>query len=312
MNEQESADRFSQDVDEILRGQRPPAHDDSKSAEYHRSVDLAHLLAAADFSREGRIREALRSRLLGGIDAGELRLLRRQQRKEILMRTIRNYVWKPLPAVTLAAMVLGAVLFPLVWPGALPAAAQNIDRFVREVVVGEHTTVRQVTPAERAAQAKGTVPELPENMWYVQTPIGGFGGDVLEGEDPTVRYYHTFELAQQRLPDVDLREPTDLPPGYLLRGALVTPPDGVILTYSHFRGQGSDIVLVEKAVDEQRRVSVGSGAPVKEVIVNGRRGAWTDGQYRRSLHWEAQGISYTVGGIGMSLDEAIRIAESLE
>ncbi len=36
---------------------------------------------------------------------------------------------------------------------------------------------------------------------------------------------------------------------------------------------------------------------------------WVEGT---SLMWEADGISYTLGGASLSLDEAIRIAESLK
>jgi hypothetical protein len=48
---------------------------------------------------------------------------------------------------------------------------------------------------------------------------------------------------------------------------------------------------------------------LEEVDLDGRKAAWADG---RLLMWEADGISYLVGGSKLSLDEAIHIAKSLK
>jgi hypothetical protein len=48
---------------------------------------------------------------------------------------------------------------------------------------------------------------------------------------------------------------------------------------------------------------------LEEVDLDGRKAAWADG---RLLMWEADGISYLVGGPRLSLDEAIRIARLLK
>ena len=48
---------------------------------------------------------------------------------------------------------------------------------------------------------------------------------------------------------------------------------------------------------------------MEEVDLDGRTAVWIDSH---SLTWEVDDISYTVGGLDLSLDEAIRIAESLE
>jgi hypothetical protein len=45
-----------------------------------------------------------------------------------------------------------------------------------------------------------------------------------------------------------------------------------------------------------------------EEKVRGRTAAWADG---RLLMWKEDGISFVVGGLKLSLDEAKRIAESL-
>ncbi|MBE7472993.1 MAG: hypothetical protein DPW09_12755 [Anaerolineae bacterium] len=69
MKQREVADRFSSDVDNLLResGLTGPKPD---SAEYEAALDLAHKLAAADFSQQSKIRYSLRRRLLNRMDAG--------------------------------------------------------------------------------------------------------------------------------------------------------------------------------------------------------------------------------------------------
>ena len=49
--------------------------------------------------------------------------------------------------------------------------------------------------------------------------------------------------------------------------------------------------------------------PIGEVSLNGQPAGLVEGT---DLMWEADGISYVLGGLDLSLDPAIRIAESLE
>ena len=49
--------------------------------------------------------------------------------------------------------------------------------------------------------------------------------------------------------------------------------------------------------------------PIEEVVLNGQSAGWIEGL---GLMWEADGVSFTLGGLNLSLDEATRIAESLE
>jgi len=307
MSERDLANRFSHEVDRILSDHDGCTDEEHMCIEYRRNLDIVRTLASADFSSESRVRHALRSCLLQQNDARELHRLRQQERKETLMRTIREYVWKPIPAATLAAIALAIIVLPLAWPGALPAAAASLDRYVRSLVVGEHTTVVQY-PAEGPAQQ--TAPTMPNNTWLVQTAICAFGGNVPEGVDPTVKYYPSFEQAKNSIPDVELRQPEYLPRGYYLREALVTPPDGLILVYDG--GFSGDLVVKQNPVSGGHCVSVGTNAPVKAVTLNGRQAAWVETTGgRNSLTWEADGTSYTLGGINLGLDEAIRIAQSL-
>ncbi|MCK6629734.1 MAG: PQQ-binding-like beta-propeller repeat protein [Anaerolineae bacterium] len=68
MNQRDLANRFSSDVDNLLRenGLSEPKPD---SAEYKAALDLAHKLVAADFSQQSKIRHSLRRRLLSRFDS---------------------------------------------------------------------------------------------------------------------------------------------------------------------------------------------------------------------------------------------------
>jgi hypothetical protein len=95
--------------------------------EYHQAFDLARTLATSDFSAESQVRQALRRQLLNQIGTRE----GWHQRKEYPMRT---FFWKRHPAVTLAVIVLVALLaITLAWPGALTAVAQGIEDFVQSL-----------------------------------------------------------------------------------------------------------------------------------------------------------------------------------
>jgi hypothetical protein len=49
--------------------------------------------------------------------------------------------------------------------------------------------------------------------------------------------------------------------------------------------------------------------PIEEVMLDGQAAGWVAGL---SLAWQAEGVTCTLGGLGLTLDEAIRLAESLE
>lgn len=44
-------------------------------------------------------------------------------------------------------------------------------------------------------------------------------------------------------------------------------------------------------------------------MLNGQTASWVDGHI---LTWQAEGLTYTLGRLGLTLDEAIRLAESLD
>jgi hypothetical protein len=316
MNEQEWAEHFARDVDGLPNRSRG-TDTEPKPAEYQQAVELARTLITTDFSPESQVRATLRRRLLNGIGARE----GWSRRKEHPMFT---FFWRRHPALSLAAIALIALLvLILTAPGTLTAAAQGIEEFVQSVVVGENTSIEQISPAQQGGPASSTrrpPPAAPTveqrgNFWIIRTAIGSFGGNVAPGHDASVRRVCTFGEVQAEA-SFKLRQPGYLPAGYSLREAMIAPVDMVFLFYA---GPNGDLVVAETAVGEQpggdaehaSAVAVGilTDQPIESVTVNGQPAGWVEGQ---SLIWEAGGISYHLGAWNLSLDEATRIAESLQ
>ena len=216
------------------------------------------------------------------------------------------------PAVILTAVVLVAFLVvTLAWSGALTAAAQGIYNVVQRIIVGPYTEAVQI---EKLQSDPGEPRPLPSGMWLVKTEIGNFGGDVPPGVEYTVRSVTDFEEAQELTPFY-LRAPGYLLEGYTLREIKLVPGHAFLF----YGDAGHDIILFQTQVGPQPSDDPNVGIAVKtgwvtdgsleEVDLDGRKAAWVDGH---SLTWEADGISYTVGGLDLSLEEAVRIAESLE
>ena len=330
MNEQDWADRFSREVDSLLN---EAGRTDSEPipTEYRQALDLARILTTADFSVESRVRQALRRRLLNRICVRE----GWQRRKEHVMHT---FFRKRHPAVILTAVVLVAFLVvTLAWPGALTAAAQGIEAFVQSLWLGEHTLLQRIAPEQVMELGDGQlaiegVPvddhqpqiELRQRLEDERLTIEGvpadesevemFAGIAEEGWE-----FHYVEIEMQRFDTIKeaqeaasftLRLPDYLPEGYAFSEALVIGD----LIALHYDGPSGKISLGQEAVGEEpgKIVSYGvvsvSEAPVQKVTVNGQDAGWAESVFV----WEADGISYRLSGPSLSLEEAIRIAESLE
>lgn len=299
MNEQDWADRFSQDVDSFLC-ESGRGGDEPRPSDYRQTLDLARLLATADFSDESAGRAALRRRLLNRVG-----------RQMAMRRGLQG--WRAV-VVTLL-VVAGLCLVADAWPGALAQLLQSLQ-------LGPHTSVQQVVPGDPGTPrpSRPAAPEVmqSEDRWIIRTAIGSFGGNVRPGEPAAVLHFDSMEGAQAAS-SLYLRRPAYLPAGYKFREALVASSTS---GFFFFDGPRGEIVLVQTPVYERVEeqpggattstsvvVGVLSDAPVEEVVVRGNwRAAWFEGH---SLVWEAEGVSYTLGGVDLSLDEAIRIAESV-
>lgn len=332
MSDRDWADRFSRDVDGLLC-ETGRMESEQLPGAYRQTVDLARTLAATDFSSESQVRQSLRRRLLERINVP-------QGWQQKTVRALRSLFEPRNPALRAAALIIsGFFVVMLVWPGASATLAQSIRVSVQQLVLGQHTTVTQTTsPTALATESDGqrmavtvqpisatpmassslgsvqTEPEAAheENLCIIHTAIGRFGFNVPSGRDAVARRFGTFEEAQEAAP-FSLRNPGYLPAGYALREALIAPDGSAFL---FFDSPDSDIILVQILVEggsgqggDTTVVEILTSGSIEPVMLNGQPAGWIEGH---GLMWEAGGVSYTVGGGKLDLDEAIRIAESLE
>ena len=313
MDERDWADRFSRDVEGLLN-KAGRADAEPTPTEYRQALDVACTLVATDWSGESRVRQSLRRRLLSQFDV-------REGRKDATMKAHPPYRLRRRLLIGVGSALALLLVMMFLYPGGPMVFAQGVRDFVQSVVLGQYTTIHQVNPN----QASPTTTRMPPpvtpiveqrgDLWIIRTAIGNFAGNVLPGRDATVRRFSTFDEAQAVVP-FSLRRPSYLPTGYALREAMVTPLDWAFLFYD---GPNGDIILAQMPVgerpggDAQHTTFAKTGTltdkPIESVTLNGQPAGWVEGH---SLDWEANGVSYEVGGPKLSLDEAIRIAESLK
>ena len=194
----------------------------------------------------------------------------------------------------------------------VPPLRSAVVDAIRIIIIGPNTVAWQVDQ-----QSEGDPPPLPPDMWIIRTEIGSFGGNAPPGVDPVVHTAKTFEDAQE-LTVFHLRQPTDLPEGYVFHKAELAPIGGTSWAILFYRGAGDDIIVAQMPGGPQPsdnpnvKAAVGSGVvtdgTLEEVDFNGRPAAWIDGH---SLLWEFEGISYQVGALDLNLQQVMDIARSL-
>jgi len=313
MNEQEWADRFSHDVDGLLNEARRVGSE-LMPTEYRQALDLAHTLATTDLSGESRVRAALRRELLNRIDV-------REGRKDVAMKTYPRYGLRRRLLVSTGSTLALLLVMMFLYPGGPTVFAQGVSNGAKLIVLGAYSTAQHV-----GAQVTGK--PLPDDAWHISIfPGYGEGGNGLPGTNPTVRSVADLKEAQ-KIASFQIKTPRYLPEGYVLREIKLAPiwsgPGALLFpsapnVYLFYGEPGSDIVVVQKPVGPQPGnspdtevgtvVGLMTSRALEEVDLDGRKAAWADG---RLLMWEADGISYLVGGPKLSLDEALRIAQSLK
>lgn len=237
-------------------------------------------------------------------------------------RSFRSAWWQGRTALALTTAALSAILvIALAWPGVLTTAAQGIEALVQSLVLGRHTTVQQVssataTPTKKPTTSEQLVVERRGDSWIIRTAIGTLTSPaLLPGRDVSVRHYTDLERVQEAV-SFDLRLPGYLPPGYTFREAIVTPLYRAFLLYG---GPDGDIILLQMPVGQQPGgesdhslyavVEMLTDQPFESATLDGQQAAWVGD---RCLMWEAHGINFILGGGNLSLEEATRIAQSLE
>jgi len=212
-------------------------------------------------------------------------------------------------AVLILAVALAAAL--------APSARADFMATLRRIVLGDATDARQVEPLPGELPPGDYPWQLPEGAyWIVETDVGNFGANVLPGEDNEVRSVAALGEAEA-LAGARPLAPAELPAGYTLREIRVAP--GRSRTFFQFyEGPGPDIVIVQTnagvalsdpaAEASAVAVSLVTDGPLEEVTFDGRPAAWVDGHL---LMWEADGLTFQIGGLGLDLPAAMDIARSL-
>jgi hypothetical protein len=323
MNERDRADQFSTEVDALLRS--AGRAQDEAGPDSDADLDVARLLAQEDFSDGSQVRHTLRARLLERLDRGATP-------RERLKATAIGRLRAPRPALMAVIGAMAAVLLVgLLWPGALTAAAQGLERGIQRLFLGAHTSVEQVTPGTTIQEAEAAQTEqlqLPEDalwaavsdelglddedggLWVIRSSIAIREGRPASGLDVTPQLYDSFDEAQTVL-DLRLLRPTYLPTGLALREVRVTAFGGAVARYG---GTSGRMVFSQTPVGEGETglgadsIATITNRPVREVQVRGVPGAWIEGL---GLVWESDRVTYTLDTDGLTLAEALRVAESL-
>lgn len=218
---------------------------------------------------------------------------------------------------SIAAVVGALVLVAALIISVVPAARAEVIETLRRITLGDSTDVQQIDllPEELPP---GEYPwQMPEGTyWIVTTDVGYYGANVLPGGDNEVTSVKTIDEAEA-LAGVRPLVPADLPDGYSLREVKVAP-GGRPMFFQFYAGPGADIVIIQTGVGitageapgtaEATVVSTVTDGSIEEVSFDGRKAAWIDGDL---LKWEADGITYDVGGLELDLDTAMAIGRSL-
>lgn len=311
MNEKTLASQFDHDLNQILAG-RSRSQSEGLSGDYEAVLGLAEQLLQIDFSSESRLREATRRNLM------TKHVPTKEQKMTTLMQPLLTR--RRLSLMVGVALVI-LMMTMLAHPGGPVAAAQSIQNGVKLIILGAYSTAQQI-------EAGVTGKPAPDDEWTIQLfPGYGVGGNGLPGTDPTVVVVSSFTEAQE-LVTFDLKEPAYLPEGYSLRDIQVAPvangPGAALFpyipdAYAFYQNGEGLIVIVQSPIGPQATTDpntvVGqvsgfaTNGTLQEVTFNGHVAAWANDKL---LMWEVDNLSYVVGGPTITLDEAIRIAQSLE
>jgi hypothetical protein len=285
MNEQTQAEQFTHEIDNLLN---PKTAANAPGIPTNPELDVAQMLAAADFSAESQVRQSLKQKLLNPPN-GE---------KERLMNT--PLTQRPYIRLALAGLLIAFFLLAVSPFGA--TLAQSLVNVVKSWQVGENTTAVSVEGDFEAVKGEDgstiiqAAPEAPE-------PIE----EISEGQEPVA-----FDNAQGNLA-FTLRQPTFIPDGFVPQGVVWINEGQASVEYIN-ESEFGFFGLLQTAVGGENgdvQVSFTSDVDVTDVTVNGRDAIWADAGEEGSLIWEAEGVTYQLNGLG-DLDLALRIAESVQ
>jgi len=240
--------------------------------------ETSRRLAASDLSGESGVRESLKARLLRAARRGAEPEARR------LSPAVRG-------TFALAAGLAAALVILQL---SVPAFSASLRTFFSRWLLGRGTEVRNFVP-ERVAEA-----EARPRTWVVQTSVGNFSGDVPAGASPDLRFFKSLDEARKAV--AGLYAPARVPAGFRLDTAILTPLGGALFIYE---SRTRELVVYQTPTRLRHTVA----SDVRKAEVMGVPALWIEDGY--GLVWEKDGVSFNVGGRGLGLDAALKVARSL-
>lgn len=247
--------------------------------------------------------------------AGHYAAWSRRATPSLNLRPARGYLLKSRPAWIIAILLLVVV----VSVAFVPPVKAFVGEFIQRVILGKYSWV------ERGEMPfPGPTPTYSTQRWNIETDLGGDSGEISADGEAVIRSARTLEDAQ-KMAGFSLWLPAYLPDGYTFRQALLPPENTIQRVYLFFFGPGKDITIILTPVGEKMEQGgngiyvtmaatvtlsvVYTNGSLEETTVHGQPAAWVDG---KMLVWEANGFNSVVGGLDLGLEEATRIAESME
>jgi len=183
-----------------------------------------------------------------------------------------------------------------------PAALAQVVEAIHKIIIGEYSWVERVTtPIEKKSK------DLPFEMWSVITEVTNFGGNVRPGVDPSI--LSTADIIEaQKYTDFPLQTPIYLPKKYVLKEIKLAPKGEIRTAIQIYTGPGKNIIVSQAKVGPVNYSVTMTDGPLQELSFDGHIAAWVD---ENSLKWDTDGFNYSVGGLDLSFDDALKIARSL-
>lgn len=317
MYERQAAELFEQGVASLLAGSRPLV--EAPDQDFRERVQLAEQLVALDIAAESRVREPLRGRVTGALQA----------RRASAGARVRHQPWVVRRSVLAAGLgvALAVALLAIVAPRSMAAFVEPVFQIIDEFRVGDHTRIIRMA-SQKAAEIVVILERHKQELangrsWYLQTDYGGFGGGVPAGEKAIVQRVASFQMLRS-LTALRLQLPTHFYRGEAIRfdHAYVAPDGAVFLFFGSGRrevflalfpvGGGRTVGFgrtVGRTTSDGGMVSESPELKTEDLSLDGRAVVWdpdTTGLNRdlSALRWEADGVSYSLMGRSLTREEA--------